>query len=73
MNVHDSLFPDVDETACTFIKNMFGGDECEISMKTVQAQCVIKDCGVFAIRQWHVEIALTFAKYAGFLVIVRHS
>ena len=49
VNVYDSLFPDVDATTCALIKNMFGGDECEISMKKVQVQAGIKDCGVFAI------------------------
>jgi len=28
---------------------MFGGDECEISMKKMQVESGIKDCGVFAI------------------------
>ena len=49
VNVYDSLFSDVDATTCTLIKNMFGGDECKISMKKVQKQVGIKDCGVFAI------------------------
>ena len=49
VNVYDSLFPDVDGITCTLIRNMFGGDECKISMKKVQVQSGIKDCGVFAI------------------------
>jgi len=47
VNVYDSMFPDVDTATCTLIKNMFGGDDCEITMKKVQAG--IKDCGIFAI------------------------
>ena len=35
VHVYDSLFPDVDATTCALIKNIFGGDECEISMKKV--------------------------------------
>ena len=41
VNVYDSLFPDVDATTCALIKNMFGGDECEICMKKVQVQAVL--------------------------------
>ena len=33
VNVYDFLFPDVDATTCALIKNMFGGHECEMSMK----------------------------------------
>jgi len=47
VNVYDSLFPDVNAATSALIKNMLGGDECEISMKKVQAG--LKDCGVFAI------------------------
>ena len=49
VNLYDSLFPDVDATTCALIKNMFGGDECKISMKKAQVQAGIKDYGVFAI------------------------
>ena len=49
VNLYDSSFRDVDPTTYALIKNMFGGDQCEVSMKKVQEQDGIKDCGVFAI------------------------
>ena len=49
VNVYDSLFADVDATTCTLIKNIIGGDKCNISMKKEQKQIDVKDCGLFAI------------------------
>ena len=50
MNVYDFLFSDLDAATYKLINNMFGEDECEISMRKVQVQAGITDCGgVFAI------------------------
>lgn len=50
VNVYDSLFNDLDAATYRLINNMFGGnDECKISMRKVQVQAGINDCGVFAI------------------------
>jgi len=49
VNIYDSLFNDLDAATYQIIKNMFGGDECEVSMRKVQVQAGVKDCGVFAI------------------------
>lgn len=50
MNVYDSLFNNLDDATYRLINNMFSSnDECEISMKKVQVQADVKDCGVFAI------------------------
>ena len=48
VNIYDSLFSDLDAATYKLINNMFGEDECEISMRKVQVQAGIKDCGVFA-------------------------
>ena len=49
VNIYDSLFNDLDAATYQIIKNMYGGDECEVSMRKVQVQAGVKDCGVFAI------------------------
>ena len=49
VNVYDSLFSDLDAATYKLISNMFGEDECEISMRKVQVQAGVKDCGVFSI------------------------
>ena len=49
VTVYDSSFCDLDPTTCAVTKNMFSGDQCEISMKKVQEQDGIRDCVVFSI------------------------
>lgn len=38
VNIYDSLFNDLDAATYQIIKNMLGGDECEVSTRKVQVQ-----------------------------------